>query len=138
MRISIDAMGGDFAPREIVAGTLRAAKSLQGIKKLILVGDETAIQTELKKHKGAVPPCIEIVHAPEVVEMGDSPAVAIPSISCRVSPASSRVLRAASAWSCSWLMCGITPRSVVSAAPTIAMLPGFMSCPPRQAERVAA
>ncbi|MCK5675792.1 MAG: phosphate--acyl-ACP acyltransferase, partial [Verrucomicrobia bacterium] len=77
MRISIDAMGGDHAPREIVAGTLRAAQNLQGLKKLFLVGDESAIQAELKKHKGAIPPCIEIVHASEVVEMGESPAVAI-------------------------------------------------------------
>ena len=77
MRISIDAMGGDFAPREIVEGTLRAAEKLPGIEKLFLVGDETAIQNELKKHKGTVPSCIEIVHASEVVEMGESPAVAI-------------------------------------------------------------
>ena len=77
MRISIDAMGGDFAPREIVAGTLQAAEKLQGIETLFLVGDETAIQAELKKHKGTVPSCIEIVHASEVVGMGESPAVAI-------------------------------------------------------------
>lgn len=77
MRISIDAMGGDYAPGEIVAGTLHAAKSLQGIEKLFLVGDETAIRTELMKHKGSVPACIEIVHASEVVGMGESPAVAI-------------------------------------------------------------
>jgi glycerol-3-phosphate acyltransferase PlsX len=77
MRISIDAMGGDYAPREIVAGTLLAAEKLQGISKLILVGDETAIQAELSRHKGKIPECIEIFHASEVVEMGDSPAVAI-------------------------------------------------------------
>jgi len=77
MRISIDAMGGDFAPREIVAGTLRAAKSLKGIEKLFLVGDETAIKRQLKKHKGTLPSCIEIVHASEIVGMGESPAVAI-------------------------------------------------------------
>jgi len=77
MRISIDAMGGDYAPQEIVAGTLQAANKLQGIEKLFLVGDETAIQNELNKHKGAVPACIEIVHASQVVEMGESPAVAI-------------------------------------------------------------
>jgi glycerol-3-phosphate acyltransferase PlsX len=77
MRISIDAMGGDFAPREIVAGTLQAAEKIQGIEKLFLVGDETAIQAELKKHKGTIPPCIEIIHASQVVEMGESPAVAI-------------------------------------------------------------
>ncbi len=77
MRISIDAMGGDFAPREIVAGTLQAAKSLKGLEKLFLVGDETAIKKQLKKHKGPIPKCIEIIHASEVVGMGESPAVAI-------------------------------------------------------------
>lgn len=77
MRISIDAMGGDFAPREIVEGTLRAAEKIQGIEKLFLVGDETAIRAELAKHKGEPPGCIEIVHASQVVEMGESPAVAI-------------------------------------------------------------
>ncbi len=77
MRISIDAMGGDFAPREIVAGTLRAAEDLTGIEKLFLVGDETAIKAELAKHKGSIPACIEIVHCSEVVGMGESPATAI-------------------------------------------------------------
>jgi glycerol-3-phosphate acyltransferase PlsX len=77
MRISIDAMGGDFAPGEIVAGTLQAAKTLEGIEKLFLVGDETAIKAELAKHEGTVPSCIEIIHCTEVVDMGDSPVVAI-------------------------------------------------------------
>ena len=77
MRISIDAMGGDYAPAEIVAGTLQAAETLKGLDKLFLVGDETAIKAELAKHKKVIPSCIEIVHASEVVEMGDSPAVAI-------------------------------------------------------------
>lgn len=77
MRISIDAMGGDYAPLEIVAGTLVAAEKIQGLEKLYLVGNQTAIQAELDKHKGPIPGCIEIVHASEVVEMGESPAVAI-------------------------------------------------------------
>jgi len=42
MRIAVDAMGGDFAPREIVAGTLDAARHLPGIEQLLLVGDEAA------------------------------------------------------------------------------------------------
>jgi glycerol-3-phosphate acyltransferase PlsX len=70
-------MGGDYAPREIVAGTIQAAEKLKGIEKLYLVGDETAIQAELAKHKGPVPSCIEIVHCTEVVGMGESPAVAV-------------------------------------------------------------
>jgi len=77
MRISVDAMGGDYAPREIVKGALLAAEKLSGIEKLLLVGDEKAIQAELAKHKSKVPSCIEIVHASEVVGMGESPATAI-------------------------------------------------------------
>ncbi|MEI6891104.1 MAG: phosphate acyltransferase PlsX [Pontiella sp.] len=77
MRISIDAMGGDFAPQEIVAGTLMAAEKIQGLEKLFLVGDETAIKVELAKHKGPIPSCIEIVHCTQVVGMGESPASAI-------------------------------------------------------------
>ncbi len=77
MRISIDAMGGDFAPSKIVEGTLQAAEKIQGIEKLYLVGDETAIRAELNKHKGTIPSCIEIIHASEVVGMGESPAGAI-------------------------------------------------------------
>ncbi|WP_372807144.1 phosphate acyltransferase PlsX [Pontiella sp.] len=77
MRISIDAMGGDYAPAEIVAGSLQAAEKIPGLKKLFLVGNETAIKAELAKHKGPIPACIEIVHCTEVVEMGESPAVAI-------------------------------------------------------------
>jgi glycerol-3-phosphate acyltransferase PlsX len=77
MRISVDAMGGDYAPREIVKGALLAAEKLSCIEKLLLVGDEKAIQAELTAHKGEVPACIEIVHASEVVGMGESPATAI-------------------------------------------------------------
>jgi glycerol-3-phosphate acyltransferase PlsX len=76
MRIAIDAMGGDFAPREIVKGAVEAARSLSGIEKLFLVGDEAAIKAELALY-GETPLSIEIRHASEVVEMGDSPALAL-------------------------------------------------------------
>ena len=76
MRIAIDAMGGDFAPREIVKGAVEAARGLSGIEKLFLVGDETAIKAELALY-GKIPACIEIRHASEVVGMGDSPALAL-------------------------------------------------------------
>jgi len=75
MRIAIDAMGGDFAPREVVAGAVQAA-ALDTITTLILVGDEAAIRAELAdcggdQHK------IEIRHASEVVGMGETPAQAV-------------------------------------------------------------
>ena len=69
-------MGGDFAPKEIVAGTVEAARTLKGISKLFLVGDEAAIRRELSS-LGDIPGIIEVCHASEVVAMDESPATAI-------------------------------------------------------------
>lgn len=75
-RIAIDAMGGDFAPKEVVAGTVEAARTLKGISKLFLVGDEAAIRRELSAF-GDTPAIIEVRHASQVVGMNESPATAI-------------------------------------------------------------
>ncbi|WP_066639339.1 phosphate acyltransferase PlsX [Desulfolucanica intricata] len=72
MKIAVDAMGGDFAPREIVQGALQAVKEYQA--QVILVGDENKILAEL----GDVPHNnIDIVHASEVINMGEHPASAV-------------------------------------------------------------
>lgn len=42
MKIAVDAMGGDFAPKEIVAGAILAAKRYDC--EIVLVGDQTQIQ----------------------------------------------------------------------------------------------
>lgn len=76
MRIAVDAMGGDFAPAEIVAGAVMAARGLPSVTKLILVGDETAVRAELAKH-GEIPPKIEVRHASQVVGMDELPALAV-------------------------------------------------------------
>lgn len=76
MRIALDAMGGDHAPAEVVAGGVQAARGLPALTKLYLVGDEAVIRRELDKH-GAVPERIEIRHASESVGMDEHPALAI-------------------------------------------------------------
>jgi glycerol-3-phosphate acyltransferase PlsX len=76
MQIAVDAMGGDFAPREVVLGAVKAAASMDCIKRLYLVGEQGAVQRELGKH-ARVPASIEVVHASEVVEMDDAPAQAV-------------------------------------------------------------
>jgi len=76
MKIAIDAMGGDFAPKEIVAGTVQAARAYPDIEKLWLVGDERAIRAEIGKHPGPPGP-LEIVHASENIGMDESPATAV-------------------------------------------------------------
>src|SRR3974377_2181406 len=75
MKIAVDAMGGDYAPVEIVKGSVEAARE-HGIP-IILVGDQDKIRSELAALSAASEPCIEGVHASEVVEMDDHPANAI-------------------------------------------------------------
>lgn len=72
MKIAVDAMGGDYAPHAVVAGSVQAAKEY-GVG-IILVGIEQLLQGELKKHPHAQTLPIEVRNATEVVDMLDSPA----------------------------------------------------------------
>jgi phosphate acyltransferase len=76
MRIALDAMGGDYAPKNTVEGAVLALKEYPYIEKLFLVGDAVATGNELKRldFKDAR---IEIFHASEVVSMKESAAKAV-------------------------------------------------------------
>jgi glycerol-3-phosphate acyltransferase PlsX len=73
--IAIDAMGGDHAPREVVLGTIAAARKQPGVRYL-LVGREVDVRAELDR-AGWTGPDIEIVGAEHVIDMGDSPVEAL-------------------------------------------------------------
>ncbi|HZE88354.1 MAG TPA: phosphate acyltransferase PlsX [Verrucomicrobiae bacterium] len=73
-RIAVDAMGGDNAPRAVVEGALAAAREWG--HHILLVGREDAIRAEmerLKVREGEM----EIVHAPETIEMHEPPVLAL-------------------------------------------------------------
>ncbi|KUK83201.1 MAG: Phosphate acyltransferase [Pelotomaculum thermopropionicum] len=76
MKIAVDAMGGDFAPREIVRGALQAAKEYKlGI---ILVGDEKQVNAEIEVSGRDTGGLVSVVHAAEVIGMNEQhPAVAV-------------------------------------------------------------
>lgn len=76
MKIAVDAMGGDFAPQNIVAGAVDALRDNRHISRLYLVGDQTRVEAELRKY-GAAEPRIEVVHATEVIAMHDPPVQAV-------------------------------------------------------------
>jgi glycerol-3-phosphate acyltransferase PlsX len=76
MRIALDAMGGDHAPRNMIAGAQLAMAELPHIDTLFLVGDESRIKSEMQA-LGFRDPRIEIVHTTEVVDMHDSAVKAI-------------------------------------------------------------
>jgi glycerol-3-phosphate acyltransferase PlsX len=69
MIIAVDAMGGDHAPRAAVEGSVCAARE-DGVG-VLLVGDRATIERELRL-LAPVPDRVEVVHAEEVVAMGDA------------------------------------------------------------------
>ncbi len=72
-RIALDAMGGDYAPVEIIKGAVLASQEYP--VEILLVGDEQKILQELKTCHSTGK--IQVVHASETIEMGESPAQAV-------------------------------------------------------------
>lgn len=76
MRIAVDAMGGDNAPDEIVAGAVQSLQLIEKDDQLILVGPKQPL-TEQLKAAGFAPPAVQIVDAPEVIDMDEPPIEAL-------------------------------------------------------------
>lgn len=70
MRIGLDVMGGDFAPVAAIDGAILAAKELSTSDKIILIGPEDVIRSLLHE-RGCDASTFGIVHAPDVIEMGE-------------------------------------------------------------------
>ena len=72
VRVAVDAMGGDHGPSEIVPGVLDFAVDHPD-DRMALVGDEAT----LTRIAGPLPANVSIVHASQVVEMDEHPALAL-------------------------------------------------------------
>lgn len=70
MRIALDAMGGDNAPDEIIAGAIEAVELLSENDELILVGPENIIEPQLPNSCKRI---ISIVDAPDIIGMDEPP-----------------------------------------------------------------
>lgn len=75
MRIGLDAMGGDMAPREIVAGALASLDELNG-DQLVLFGDEARV-LDCLGDPSRWQEKISVRHAPEIVAMDEAPVEAL-------------------------------------------------------------
>jgi glycerol-3-phosphate acyltransferase PlsX len=120
MRIAVDAMGGDHAPRRPVDGALAAARHL-GIG-IDLVGRADRIRDELVRHPDAETLGVSVVDAPDVVEMDESAALAL-----RRKPRSSVMVaaeRVKSGDACALVTAGHTGAAVVAAHAVFGMLEG--------------
>ncbi len=71
MTIIVDGFGGDNAPLEIIKGCAMAVKKFDDIE-IVLTGDEKKIN-EIASNEGISMERIDVVHAPDVIEMSDHP-----------------------------------------------------------------
>jgi glycerol-3-phosphate acyltransferase PlsX len=74
MRIAIDAMGGDYAPDEIIAGAIEAMELLDENDELILVGPQQVIESRLSalKDQSGISN-LRVVDAPDIIGMNETP-----------------------------------------------------------------
>jgi glycerol-3-phosphate acyltransferase PlsX len=70
MTIALDAMGGDFGPGPVIEGAVKAVEELN--VDIVLVGQESVLAAECRR-QGCRDPRVSIRHAPQVVEMHESP-----------------------------------------------------------------
>jgi len=74
--IGVDAMGGDHGPAVVVPGVVMALREFPGRFRIVLLGDTDEVKHELTRARATDLP-IELVHAPERVEMDEPPATVL-------------------------------------------------------------
>jgi phosphate acyltransferase len=72
LRIALDVMGGDFAPKATIGGAILAHKEFGHQHRIVLIGDETQILSELKAESYDASN-FDVIHAPDVIGMGEHP-----------------------------------------------------------------
>lgn len=76
MRIGLDVLGGDFAPKSTLQGAAMALKQLPETVRIVLIGDKEVILAFLKEEK-IDPARFDIVDAPDLIEMDEQPTKAL-------------------------------------------------------------
>jgi glycerol-3-phosphate acyltransferase PlsX len=76
MKIGLDIMGGDYAPKATVLGAIAACDALPEGQQLVLIGDKEIALSILHENNGD-PSRFGFVHTTEVIEMSDHPAKAV-------------------------------------------------------------
>ncbi len=76
-RIAVDAMGGDHAPGVVVEGVVEALRAKPGELFILLAGPEDQLNPLLEGVEADIRQFIQVVDAPDVIGMHESPATAI-------------------------------------------------------------
>ncbi|MEG0518261.1 MAG: phosphate--acyl-ACP acyltransferase [Bacteroidales bacterium] len=72
IRVGIDAMGGDYAPENVILGAIEAYSHIDAETRIFLIGDQKKI-TEVCRHYGIDSGNFVIIHASQRIEMGENP-----------------------------------------------------------------
>ena len=72
IRIGIDAMGGDFAPENVILGVIDAYSHIDSDTKIFLIGNQEKI-AEVCRHYGLDSGNFVVIHASQILGMGDHP-----------------------------------------------------------------
>lgn len=123
MKIGLDIMGGDYAPGATVSGACLAYDALPSSVTLVLIGDREQIVALLEK-QSFDPSRVEIIHAPDVIGMGEHPTKAFTqkpnsSIACGFRMLKEGKLDA-------FASCGNTGAMLVGAMFTVKSIPGVI------------
>ncbi|MCF7791360.1 MAG: phosphate acyltransferase PlsX [Victivallales bacterium] len=76
MKIVVDAMGGDYAPKSVLEGVAEALENFKGFE-IVLVGKTKSLAPLMRRHSLDKNPRVELVHAEETVKMDDSSTVSL-------------------------------------------------------------
>ena len=116
-RVALDAMGGDHAPTETVAGAVAAIEEGYDV---VLVGDEAVLTATLDEMGAEVP----VVHASQIIGMGDNPAKAIRDMPDSSIVRAAKLVRDGEAQAL--VSAGSTGAALAAAAIVIGRLPGVL------------
>lgn len=75
VRVAVDAVGGDHAPEVVIEGAIQALQQSDDLE-VVLVGPEATVREALAAHDTSGL-ALDVLDAPEVIEMGESPTAAV-------------------------------------------------------------
>ena len=76
MRIGLDVLGGDFAPKSALHGAIMALQQLPESDRIVLIGDQEIILAFLNEER-VDPEKFDIINAPDLIEMDEQPTKAL-------------------------------------------------------------
>ncbi len=120
MKIAVDALGGDYAPAEVVRGAVEAA--CEEDVTVVLVGREEVVREELEKHHYP-PERVEVVDAPEAIGMEEHPVTAVRRKRNSSLVVATRLVRDGAA--CAVVSAGNTGAQMAAALFELGRLPGI-------------